>query len=141
MILYKIKPLYENINILKDSIDPKYRLIYYCGKVEQILQELLDTSETANKITLEYKYSELLEHCFKILKHEKEDLDKMYSESRDYTLTSTNVYSLMEYSIRKFDKPQLRIYDRQFKSILKNIITQIVESEHFENILKHVRWI
>ena len=140
MILDKIKPLYENIDLLKDPIDLKYKLIYYCAKIEQILQELLDANENINKVTLEYKYSELLEYCFKTLKHENGDLDEIFSEHRDYTLTNTNIYSLMEYSVKKFDKPLLGVYNKQFKSILKSIITQIVESEHFENILKQIKW-
>lgn len=138
MILPKIQLLYNSINIFEDTIDYKYKLIYYCGKIEKILQELLETDDDINKSNLNDKYSELLTYCLKVLKHENVNLIDIYEGPRQYLLTNTDVYSLMEYSIKKFDAPTKYIYDKQFKSIIKSIIDQIVTHDSSEDILKTV---
>ena len=143
MNIKTIEHLFNKITIKNDtSLDDNVRLLYYCGKIELILQEILDHQDDIKDGVLAFKYSDLLEYCFKALKEENIDFNVIFNNPQEeYILPDTAIYSLMEYSIKKFENPRIKIYNDEFIGIIKNIIQEIAASKVFTNIINHTKWI
>lgn len=128
-ILYEAVSTDETIKFKDDNI----KLLYYCAKIEKILQDIIDTDAHDSEAIIEYNYYQLLQYCIKILKNEKIDIDTLNMD-RAAEIYDDDIYILMVYAVNKLEYPNRYIYDKSFKQTIKSIIFQIMTSSLFNSI-------
>lgn len=148
MVITDKKVLLTNLEekLSKKEIDthilPSFRLIYFCNKIQKTLQDIINVKLISNityDVFLEKPYEDLLLYCLMCLKVNNTPLENVLSPTID-KLDDGEIYTLSEYSVKKYDNPLETIDDTDFKRVLKSIITDVSESVYFYRIIRKEPW-
>jgi len=148
MVVEKKKVYLTDLQIILKSLEldshiaSEYRLLYFTSKIQKALQEVIDIKDLQNETYdtfLEKPYGELLLYCLQALKLENITIGELIT-SNTKDIDDTNIYSLSEYAVRRFDFSETKINNTDFKSTIKSILFSIVESLYYDKITKNTPW-
>ncbi len=139
--IYELEKMVASLD-LSPRVPKELKLVYSCAKIQQALQDCIDASWLAQgdyNSFLERPYETLLLHSLECLKLENISL-KSLLDGYASKLDDQEVFTLSEYSIRRFEFPESKVSAINFKDILRSIISNIIDSEQFDIVIKKIKW-